>query len=390
MTNNAVRPDGGFGIYVHWPFCKAKCPYCDFNSHVRHREVDQKAFARALVRELAHQHQYSSSYSVDSIFFGGGTPSLMRGETVSYIIENIKNLWSVSDDVEINLEANPTSVEAQNFKEYADAGVNRVSLGIQSLRDDDLKFLGRQHSASEALEALGVAREHFARVSADMIYTRPSQSAEAWRSELEELLEYDLDHLSLYQLTIEPQTPFEALYQLGKINLPEEGDARALFEINNEICKIAGLNRYEVSNHAKPGAECRHNLIYWNYGFYAGVGPGAHARLMDDMKRVSLVSEKNPEDWLEKVLRDGHGAVIREDLSLQQIADEFLLMGLRLDNGIDLLRYKKISGRGSDSATLKMLHDQGFVYYDAPKNRLRVTDKGLPVLNRIIEEISFH
>jgi len=367
MTHNAVRPDGGFGIYVHWPFCKAKCPYCDFNSHVRHQPVDQKEFAKALVKELAHQHSYSSSYVVDAVFFGGGTPSLMSGETVSYIIENIKKLWTVSDTVEINLEANPTSVESQNFKDYADAGVNRVSLGVQSLRDDDLTFLGRQHSAREALEALGVARDNFTRVSADMIYTRPSQSLDDWRSELKELLAYDLDHLSLYQLTIEP-----------------------LFEINNEICEQAGLSRYEVSNHAKPGAQCRHNLIYWNYGFYAGVGPGAHARLMDDMKHVSLVSEKNPEDWKDKVTRDGHGTVIREDLNARQIADEFLLMGLRLESGIDILRYQKLSGYVLDSSTLKGLNDQGFIRYDEAQNRVRVTGKGLPVLNRIIEEISFH
>ncbi|MEM7567515.1 MAG: radical SAM family heme chaperone HemW, partial [Pseudomonadota bacterium] len=275
-------PDApGFGIYVHWPFCAAKCPYCDFNSHVRHGGVDQAAFAAALVAELRHMAGRTPGRTVTSVFFGGGTPSLMEAGTVETVLGAIHDLWTVSPEAEITLEANPTSAEAERFRGYRSAGVNRLSLGVQSLNDVDLKFLGRLHSAAEALAAIEMARATFPRLSFDLIYARPGQTVRAWSEELNAAIGYAADHLSLYQLTIEPETPFHALQRAGRLRVPQSDEARALYDVTQEITTRAGLPAYEISNHAVPGAESRHNLVYWRYGEYVGVGPGAHGRLIE-------------------------------------------------------------------------------------------------------------
>ena len=271
--------DPGFGVYVHWPFCLSKCPYCDFNSHVRQAPVDEIRFLQAFRTELAHRARIAPRRIVSSVFFGGGTPSLMQPRTVGAILNAIAAHWPLSHDVEVTLEANPTSVEAERFRGYRDAGVNRVSLGVQAMNDTDLKALGRLHTADEAMAAVGIAQSIFERYSFDLIYARPFQSAGAWKAELTEAIDRAAEHLSLYQLTIEPDTMFEKLHRAGKLTVPDADHARALWDVTQEVTTARGLPAYEISNHARPGAESRHNLIYWRYGEYAGVGPGAHGRL---------------------------------------------------------------------------------------------------------------
>ncbi len=267
-----------FGVYVHWPFCLSKCPYCDFNSHVRHAAIDEERFVRAFAREIETTAARTPGRTVSSIFLGGGTPSLMQPQTVGAVLDAIGKHWSVARDVEVTLEANPTSVEATRFHGYRKAGVNRVSLGVQALDDASLKALGRMHTAREALDAVAIARSAFERYSFDLIYARPDQTVEAWSKELRLAITEAAEHLSLYQLTIEPETPFAGLYAAGKLVIPDEGNARALYDATQEICASLGLPAYEISNHARPGAECRHNLVYWRGDEYAGIGPGAHGR----------------------------------------------------------------------------------------------------------------
>ena len=382
--------DPGFGVYVHWPFCKAKCPYCDFNSHVRHGGVDQQAFAQALVRELTHFAALAPGRTVTSIFFGGGTPSLMEPATVAQVLDAISGLWSVDAAVEVSLEANPTSVEAARFSGYRTAGVNRVSLGVQSLDDKALRFLGRQHTASEAIAAFDIARQHFARVSFDLIYARPGQPVAQWRAELAQALALAIDHLSLYQLTIEPDTRFADLHRKGVLVVPDDDQARALYDATQDDCDGAGLPAYEISNHARPGAECRHNLVYWRYGEYAGVGPGAHARIADGDKRLALSSERMPETWLEQVARQGHGIIACETLSKTAQADELMLMGLRLAEGVDLNRFHGLAGRRSDPSVLKALLDDGLIEPVAgpPTEVIRATKTGRPVLNALVDALT--
>ncbi|HEY0290877.1 MAG TPA: radical SAM family heme chaperone HemW [Hansschlegelia sp.] len=376
-----------FGVYVHWPFCAAKCPYCDFNSHVRRAEVDQSRFLAAYVREIGHMAALAPGRRVESVFFGGGTPSLMKPETVAGILDAIAGAWDVSPDAEITLEANPTSVEAERFRGYRAAGVNRVSLGVQALNGPDLAALGRLHSVDEALTALALATSIFPRSSFDLIYARPGQSPDAWRDELIRALDYGTEHLSLYQLTIEEGTPFFALHQAGKLKTPDETTGRALWDVTQEVCGHAGLPAYEISNHARPGCESRHNLVYWRYGEYAGIGPGAHGRLVVNGARRELATERNPELWAAAVEADGAGLVVDEALSIEAQADEFLVMGLRLTEGIDLARFHRISGRRLDARRIDDLTMDGMVERVGP-DRLRVTPAGFPVLDAVVADLA--
>src|SRR5215218_5102490 len=313
MIDHPTR-DAGFGVYVHWPFCASKCPYCDFNSHVRHQPVDEERFVAAFRREIAHMAARSPGRRVSSVFFGGGTPSLMRPETVGALLDAVAGAWAVERGAEVTLEANPTSVEAERFRGYRAAGVNRVSLGVQALNDPDLRRLGRMHTAAEALAAVRVAASIFERSSFDLIYARPDQTPRAWTAELKEAIGYAAEHLSLYQLTIEPGTAFERLHAAGALVVPDADAARALFDATQTTCDAHGLRAYEISNHARPGAESRHNLVYWRYGEYVGVGPGAHGRLVSSNARIATATEKHPESWLADVEEDGHGIVEEEPL----------------------------------------------------------------------------
>lgn len=376
-----------FGVYVHWPFCLSKCPYCDFNSHVRHGGVDEARFLRAYETEIAVTAARASDRTVSTIFFGGGTPSLMQPSSVQRILDCIAEHWSVAPDVEVTLEANPTSVEAKRFRGFRTAGVNRVSLGVQSLDDVALKELGRLHSAQEALDAVAIARSIFDRYSFDLIYARPQQSRDAWATELKRAIAEAAEHLSLYQLTIEPDTPFFGLHKAGKLRVPDEDLARDLYDLTQAICTDADLPAYEVSNHARPGAECRHNLVYWRGHDYAGVGPGAHGRLTIDGRRVATETEKRPEAWLMRVEANGSGVTVSEKLTAGETADEYLLMGLRLAEGIDLDRYNALSGRTLDPKRISILREEGAVETTAD-GRLRVTQSGFPLLDAVVADLA--
>lgn len=379
--------DPGFGIYVHWPFCAAKCPYCDFNSHVRHQPVDQVRFGAAFARELATMRQRTGPREVTSIFLGGGTPSLMDPGTVGGILDAIAAEWTVPQNVEITLEANPSSVEADRFRGYRMAGVNRVSLGVQALNDKDLRFLGRLHDVSEALHAIELARANFPRLSFDLIYARPGQTVEDWSQELERAISYAADHLSLYQLTIEQGTPFFALRAAGKLSVPDVEQAAQLYEATQAVTAAQGLPAYEISNHAKPGAESRHNLIYWRYGEYVGVGPGAHGRFIENGQRIVTFTERVPETWLDLVERKGQGVTGGETLSRVEEADEFLLMGLRLVEGIDLVRFEKLAGRPLEPRRISALRDEGLVE-PVGNSGLRATPAGMVVLDAVVADLA--
>jgi putative oxygen-independent coproporphyrinogen III oxidase len=381
MTTNA------FGIYVHWPFCLSKCPYCDFNSHVRHAAIDEARFVRAFTAEIAATAARVPGRTVSTIFFGGGTPSLMQPATVEAVLDAIAKSWSVAPDVEVTLEANPTSVEATRFRGFRAAGVNRVSLGVQALDDAALKELGRLHSAREALDAVAIARANFERYSFDLIYSRPGQTPAAWAAELRHAIAEAGEHLSLYQLTIEQGTPFFALHAAGKLAVPGDDDARALYDTTQEVCAGAGLPAYEISNHARPGAECRHNLVYWRAHEWAGVGPGAHGRLDIAGERRATATEKRPEAWLMRVESDGHGVVTDEALTQEQTADEFLLMGLRLAEGVDPARYAQLAGRTLDPKRVAILHEEGAVE-TTTDGMLRVTLAGFPVLDAVVADLA--
>ncbi|MEP9370525.1 radical SAM family heme chaperone HemW [Mesorhizobium sp. KR1-2] len=377
----------GFGVYIHWPFCAAKCPYCDFNSHVRHQPVDQERFVRAFEAELATMRQRTGPREVTSIFLGGGTPSLMKPQTVAAVLDAVAANWTVRQGVEITLEANPSSVEAERFRGYRTAGVNRVSLGVQSLNDADLRFLGRLHNVEEALHAIELAREIFPRMSFDLIYARPGQTPEAWAAELKQAIDHAADHLSLYQLTIEEGTRFHALYAAHKFELPDAEASAELYAVTQKVTAAHGLPAYEISNHARPGAESRHNLTYWRYGEYVGVGPGAHGRFVEDGQRVVTIAEKMPETWLDLVETKGHGITGGEILTRSEEADEFLLMGLRLVEGIDLVRYEALSGRELSPARMSILQGEGLI---APvgNSRLRATPSGMIVLDAVVADLA--
>ncbi len=378
----AAKPER-LAVYVHWPFCLSKCPYCDFNSHVATADVDQERFARALRAELDHMARLMPDAVVGSVFFGGGTPSLMRPDVVAAVIAHIDALWGLAADVEITLEANPTSVEAEKFASLRAAGVNRVSLGVQALSDAALKKLGRTHSAREARAALDIARRHFARFSFDLIYARPGQSLAQWQQELTQALALAGGHLSLYQLTIEPGTAYARWHQAGRLRLPDDDMAADFYALTGQLCAQAGLPAYEISNHAWPGEECRHNLIYWGYGAYVGVGPGAHGRPLVDGRRLATQTRRDPATWLRRVEEQGHGLAACDVLSPQAQIEERLLMGLRLARGIDLAPLARLGWR-PPVAEIASLEADGLLIYAPSESRLQVTPSGRLVLNAII------
>ena len=373
---------GGFGLYIHWPFCRSKCPYCDFNSHVRD-SIDQDRWRSALLAELNHWiDRCDPQGPVETIFFGGGTPSLMAAQTAHAIIDLAGQRLGFTDQVEITLEANPTSVEAATFAGFKSAGINRFSLGIQALDDSALKFLGREHSVDEALRALDRAIQTGNRVSFDLIYARPGQSLDAWRSELTRALDFGTGHLSLYQLTLEPGTSFTRAAERGELTLPDDDLAADLFELTTELTNARGLPAYEVSNHARPGAESRHNLIYWRGGAYIGVGPGAHGRVMVEGQRHASVAQRTPEEWLRQVEALGHGRAELTPLSASDQAEEYLLMGLRLSEGIDLARFERLAGRALD---LTGPVADGLI--QVMNGKMAATPAGRLVLNRLIASL---
>ena len=386
MIDHPTR-SAGFGVYVHWPFCLSKCPYCDFNSHVRKGGVDEARFVKAFRREIAHRAALTPGRTVTSIFLGGGTPSLMAPATVGAILDAVAAAWPVEPGAEVTLEANPTSVEAERFAGYRAAGVNRVSLGVQAMNDADLRSLGRMHTAEEALAAVKVAAQAFERYSFDLIYARPDQTPDAWAAELEAAIGHAAEHLSLYQLTIEPGTWFERLHAAGKLAVPDHETARALYDVTQDICEAHGLPAYEISNHARPGAESRHNLLYWRYGEYAGVGPGAHGRLVTETGRVATATEKHPETWLEAVDRQGHGLIESARLTPEEEGDEFLLMGLRLKEGVDPATYEALAGRALDGRRVAGLLGEGLIARPAG-TRLAVTAAGFPVLDAVVADLA--
>jgi len=372
---------GGFGLYIHWPFCQAKCPYCDFNSHVV-AQIDQKAWQSAYLSEIERIGAETKGRVLRSVFFGGGTPSLMDPDVVDAILTKVRATWSMANDIEITLEANPTSVEAGRFAGYRDAGVNRVSMGIQALNDRDLKALGRLHSATEAMQAFDIARNVFNRVSFDLIYARQEQSLVDWKAELNQALALAVDHLSLYQLTIEDGTAFGDRYAAGKLRgLPDDDRAADMYALTQDVCGEAGFAGYEVSNHARSGDESIHNQIYWRYGDYAGIGPGAHGRLTLGGQRFATEAPSAPMGWLGQVRKDGNGDLERLPLRSEDQFAEFLLMGMRLNEGVDLQRYPDTA---SDILyrNIKTLIDIDMITLN--DSRLKVTPRGRPVLNAVL------
>ena len=376
--------NGGFGIYIHWPFCEAKCPYCDFNSHVT-RDIDQARWKRAYLDEIARHAALVPGRVVNSVFFGGGTPSLMQPDLVADILAGVRRAWPVANDLEVTLEANPSSVEAGRFAGYADAGVSRLSMGVQALNDADLRKLGRLHSAAEARRAFDIARQYFERVSFDLIYARQGQTVQGWRTELAEALAMAVDHLSLYQLTIEPGTAFADRHAKGGLRgLPDDDRAADMFEATQEVCAAAGMAAYEVSNHAVPGAESRHNLVYWRYGDYAGIGPGAHGRLTLKGQRHAVEAPAAPEAWLTAAeAGSGDGRVTA--ITPRDQADEYLMMALRVSEGMDLDRYAALAGGEPAQDRLDHLEGLGMIHRDGA--RLRATPAGRLVLNAVIAEL---
>jgi oxygen-independent coproporphyrinogen-3 oxidase len=377
--------NAGFGVYIHWPFCMHKCPYCDFNSHVS-REIDQTQWREALLSDIRRSAAELPDRQVDTVFFGGGTPSLMPPETVAAVIEEIGKVWRLAPDAEISLEANPTSVEAGRFAGYSDAGVNRVSMGIQSLRDADLKALGRMHSVAEARAAFDIARKQFDRVSFDLIYARQNQTVDDWEVELSEAIDMAVDHLSLYQLTIEEGTRFGDMHARGSLrNLPNDTLATDMYFRTQEVCDRHGLPAYETSNHARSGAESRHNLIYWRYGDYVGIGPGAHGRISVGGKKLATETYSDPTQWLEQVGKTGWGRKSVEAVTAEDQANEYLMMSLRLAEGSDLNRYTSLKGDDLDAANLEEMLSGGFVSREGTK--IKTTPKGRPLLNAVLRQL---
>ncbi|MBA4781847.1 MAG: coproporphyrinogen III oxidase [Rhizobiales bacterium] len=381
------RPEPGFGIYLHWPFCESKCPYCDFNSHVRHGGVAQADYVEAYRREIDYFAGLTQGQTVTSIFFGGGTPSLMAPETLDALIRAVRDTWEMAPGAEITMEANPSSVEAERFEAYRASGVNRLSLGVQSLHDADLRFLGRLHNVEQALSAVEIARATFPRISFDLIYARPGQTENDWEDELNLAIDHAADHLSLYQLTIEPETPFQKLFDAGKLIPPDPDHARRLYDITQHVCEARGLPAYEISNHARPGSESRHNLTYWRYGDYAGIGPGAHSRLTLEGERTAMAVEPFPETWLREVSEKGHGIWQVEVLSEEQSGDEMLLMGLRLKEGISISRYEALSGRKLDERQIESLIRDGMLE-KLSDDVLRVSREGWFVLDAVVADLA--
>ncbi|UXN03536.1 radical SAM family heme chaperone HemW [Bartonella sp. HY406] len=376
-----------FGIYIHWPFCAAKCPYCDFNSHVRMRGIDEPRFRAAFSREMATLRERIGHKTITSIFLGGGTPSLMEPQTVAHLLNEVARHWTIENGAEITMEANPSSVEADRFRAYKSAGVNRLSLGVQALDDAELKRLGRIHDVKQAIYAIGLARDIFPRLSFDLIYARPNQTPQSWESELNQAIDLAADHLSLYQLTIEEGTAFQRLYEAGKLKLPEPEDAALLYDITQNITAKRGLPAYEISNHAVPGAESQHNLLYWRYQQYLGIGPGAHGRFIEGDKRTVTITEKLPEKWCDLVEEKGHGIIEEEYLTKDNQADEMLLMGLRLYEGLDIHSLETLRGKPLDNKVMAELQEYGLIEM-VGNSRLRASDKGRILLDHIIGKLA--
>jgi putative oxygen-independent coproporphyrinogen III oxidase len=371
-------------VYIHWPFCRSKCPYCDFNSHVRDR-VDAARWGRALLADLDHPAGLVPDREVVSVFFGGGTPSLMPPETVALLLDGVRRRWPLAEKLEVTLEANPNSAEADRFRAFAAAGVNRLSLGVQALDPTALRFLGRRHDREEAIAAIEQARRSFARFSFDLIYARPGQTLAAWQRELDEALALAGDHLSLYQLTIEPGTAFAALAARGDLIPPDEESAAALFEATQDRLAAHGLPAYEISNHARPGAECRHNLVYWRAEDYVGIGPGAHGRLTRGAARIATRQRRGPEGWLAAVEADGSGIEEAVEIGRETIIEEMLMMGLRLAEGVGRRRLEQTAGQAVETLfadALPRLVDGGFLSLDA--ERLAATGAGRQRLNAVL------
>lgn len=384
MTGSPDRLDTETGLYIHWPFCLSKCPYCDFNSHVV-QQVDHQRWQKALLKELSDIGERIGPRRLSTIFFGGGTPSLMAPETVAALVEEVRSAhWRSDEDLEITLEANPTSVEADKFRAFHEAGVNRVSIGVQSLNDEALAFLGRKHSAQEAINALEIARNIFPNVSIDLIYARPDHSVRAWADELNRAVDLGTDHLSLYQLTIEPQTKFHTQYEAGLFALPNEDVSAELFLHTQDLCAERGRPAYEISNHARPGHQCRHNMIYWSGQDYIGIGPGAHGRVTVEGRKFATENVKPPGQWLESIESNGIDNTRFDAIPMEQQADECLVMGLRLVDGLDLERLKRL-GMAPTQSSLHPLQQEGLIVQSG--NNLRVTDKGRLLLNWIIGQI---
>lgn len=373
------------GLYVHWPFCLAKCPYCDFNSHVSD-SIDQQRWRDAYLQSLDYYATLMPGREIGSIFFGGGTPSLMPPETVAAIIDRIQKNWKISNDVEITLEANPTSVEAGKFRGFRDAGINRVSLGVQALNNDDLKFLGRKHDVQDAIKAIDIARENFGRFSFDLIYARPNQNLSAWEQELEKAVTLSDGHLSLYQLTIERGTPFFLDYSRGVFSIPDEDVAADFYNVTQDVLEAHGLPAYEVSNHAREGNESRHNLVYWHYDDYIGIGPGAHGRVTLNGLKNATRDHRAPEIWLERVEKEGHGGHPFEPIEPSDRMTEALMMGLRLRGGVEVAKLETESGQALgnviDLQKLQKLRDEKLMETDS--DRLRLTREGMLRLNAVV------
>ena len=377
--------NAGFGLYLHWPYCQSKCPYCDFNSHVAAR-VDQAKWLRAFQAEVDRIGAMTEGRILNTVFFGGGTPSLMEAATVQGILDRIRDTWTLANDVEITLEANPGSVEAARFEGYAKAGVNRVSLGVQSLDPDDLRRLGRMHSVEEAAAAIGIAQSVFNRVSIDLIYARQNQTITAWRDELRRAIDFGTSHLSLYQLTIEDGTVFGQMHARKLLHgLPEEDMSADMFEMTQDVTRAAGLPAYEVSNHARPGEESRHNLIYWRMGDYAGIGPGAHGRLSLALGRFATEAERMPELWLQQTLGKAGAAERSEQLSAEDRAGEYLMFALRLREGASLSRFQDLAGRPLPNTAVDDLVDLELI--EVCEDRIRTTDRGVMMLNGILRAL---
>lgn len=381
-----LQNPGGFGLYIHWPYCESKCPYCDFNSHVA-TKIDQNEWLAAYQQEIKRAAEETRGRILQTIYFGGGTPSLMHQDVVAGIIEAIRSHWPTVNDLEITLEANPGSVEAARFAGYRRAGVNRVSLGVQALDDASLKSLGRLHSKAQAMAALNIAHQTFDRVSFDLIYARQFQSLQDWQAELTEALSLAGDHLSLYQLTIEDGTAFADRAARGRLaGLPTEHLSADMYEMTQDICGQAGLPAYEVSNHARPGAESRHNMIYWRGGDYVGIGPGAHGRLTLKGGRTATEAQRNPTAWLRQVQKGMGGDALRTTLDRDEVALEYLLMSLRTNEGLDLARYEQMAGRPLPANRISSLAELGLLR--ATDGQLRTTPAGRLVLNGVLKELA--
>ena len=371
-------------IYIHWPYCLSKCPYCDFNSHVSNKKIDQKEFLELIEKEIDYHSKYLDNKKISSIFFGGGTPSLMDACTIEKILAYLSDRSNINNDTEISIEANPTSVELQKFRDYSNTGINRISIGIQSLDNDDLKNLGRTHTAAMAVEAIEIAQKYFKSISIDLIYARPGQTEKAWKLELEKALSFQTQHLSLYQLTIEPNTMYEKLYKLGKIKLPNEALSNKLYQITEEICDKYSLKKYEISNFSKKGFECKHNLNYWNCGEWIGIGPGAHSRIKEkNKKRRSLINEYDPHSWGEKIRNYGHSMIENSVLTDKQNQDEYIVMSLRTRDGLNVNKYEKLGGKLSKE-NINLLISNGYLRIGRTERNIKITRKGSLVCDSII------